>query len=416
MILDNTTGQPAPGGAGRRQTAVLGIGGMGIAILRRIADLHANAPGPLALMAADTDASALEGLPEGVAAKMFGERWTGGNGCGKDLTLGENAAMDARAWFRELVESHGLVLVTAGLGGGAGGGACRVLARIARETRTPVFFVLMLPFSSDGSLAVKAARESLERLRELTSNLIVVPNDYIFCSRPADAPAPLLLQSVRQAVAECLYGMVSARLGGTLLPVDFLALGTLLAEKPVLCGLGVGVGQGERRWKTALDAFLDAPLSGGRISLDRAEGAWITLGGGEDVAIGEIQTGFTELQHLFPESAKIVSGAYVDPRLAGTLRLSGVILYPLDERSSRGNPAAAASPEQTEKKPKRGRVWKSKKKQKSPAGSREDELPLQIHTFGIFAGIQSEEPTVEDGVNLDVPTYQREGIIVDSGK
>ena len=407
---ETTPSSVTEGHKSRLKAGVLGVGGAGTGVIRRLAELSRGASWSIRLAAADTDSTALAGLPESVETAAVGGRWTNGRGCGNDPMLGEHAAADASDWFTGFIESHDFLFVVSGLGGGAGAGACQVLARLARDSRASILFVLTLPFSFEGNWRLEQARKSLGMLRELTTDLVVVPNDYLFSSLPADAPATEAFAAADRVAGECLYGMVSLYAAQPLLPVDYRVLGTLLREQPMHCGLAVGSGSGDNRWKKAIDSFLDSPLSGGRTALARAEGAMLALAGAGDMALGEIRACLGELQGVFPETARIVSGAFFDPRLTDGIRITGIVLYPADPAGKRSVPKALIVDSET---PSSGMP---RKKRKKPARvvdlEKQGELPLQIQTLGIFVGT---EPTIVDGVNLDVPTYQRKGEILDQG-
>jgi len=384
--------------------AILGLGGGGAKIAARLASGE-NASA-LSVAVADTDVSGLERCPADAARIELGEEWTRHEGSGGDIVLGERAASASVAPLREFIAGARLLIVAAGLGGGTGSGAAKVVARLVRESETTALFLVTLPFAFEGSWRRDEADKCLDRLRQLAETVIVVPNDLLFTVLPADTPATEAFALADGLLAEAVAGFARIVSAQGLVTADFASLKALLRHRQATCRLGVGRGAGDTRWQDAIQAFLECPLIGGRDALAEADAAVLTLLGGTDLSVGEIQTCLSAFQQYFAKEARLVVGAYADERCQGTLQITGLVC-----RYHDAGPEPAAAPELV---PASEPARAPRKKRRRPVKPREvqGELPLQEQALGIFSG---SPPTTVGGQNLDIPTFQRRGIHLDAG-
>ena len=385
----------------RNPVTVLGLGGGGGRIVDALSRCRSGRG--LRLAAADTDQEALACLGGDIERIPLGSDWTHRTGAGGDMGLGERAAGATAEGLRNAFDGSRLALVVVGLGGGTGSGASKVVARMAEEMDLTTFFVATLPFSFEGNWPHKQAEQALDGLRQVTDAVVVVPNDLLFTSLSADTPAGTAFATADRLLAESLDGLSRIVSGRALLPVDFASLRGLIRNRQCVCALGVGRASGEQRWQKALEAFLHCPLTGGPEELRRADGAVLTLLGGPDLTLGEMQTCLGELQRFFPAHARVVKGAHTDDALEGQIQITGVVCrYASAPGSPRKQPVERESHER-----KGGR-----RRRKAAASELQGELPLEEHSLGIFA---ETHPTTFRGQNLDIPTFQRRGIQLDVG-
>ncbi len=380
---------------------VLGLGGGGGRIAARTRGEVAL--GHVVVGAADTDVRALE-LLEDVAHVPLGQEWVRHEGCGGDLVLGERAASASSAELKQFIGGARLLFVVAGLGGGTGSAAAKVVARLARDTQVTAVFVVTLPFAFEGSWRRRQAEKLIAPLRELVDVVIAVPNDLLFTRLPADTPAQEAFQMADSLLACSVGGLARLTSAHALIPADYASLRALLGHRDATCTLGVGSGTGENRWQDAIDSFLASPLIGGREALAKANAAVITLLVGTDVSIGEINTCLTAFQQQLPNSVQLVVGAYADEALSGEFRMAGLLCEYHDLAATPAPP-----PPEDVKPRKRSRKSRGRRAADGPV---QGELPLQEQALGVFSGVT---PTTVAGQNLDIPTFQRRGIHLDVG-
>ena len=394
MPPERESAGPMPGSP----VTVLGLGGGG----SRVASCLCGDAPTLAckVIAADTDMDALRGV-ENIDVIQLGGDWTNQKGCGGDTALGERAASTSAEALNACISGSRLLIVVAALGGGTGSGAARVVGRLAREARVTTLFLATLPFAFEGNWRRREAEKSLQSLREMADSVIVVPNDLLFTAFSADTPATEAFCLADSLLARALTSLIRLNQANGLIPADFSSFRTVLRKRPATNCLGVGHGSGEQRWQKALDALLDCPLLGGRLNLQQADAAVISILGGPDLAMGEIQSCLSALQEQFGAQTRIIAGAYASEDARG-LQITALVCRYEEPRSS-----AAPATRRPAPRPRQAR--------NSPGKSRakiQGELPLIEQSLGIFAGTP---PTTVAGQNLDVPTFQRKGISLDVG-
>jgi cell division GTPase FtsZ len=168
----------------------------------------------------------------------------------------------------------------------------------------------------------------------------------------------------------------------------------------------VGKGDGEDACREALDAFLSCPLTGGRKALEATDAAVLTLLGGNDLSIREIQSCLSDFQTFFPRKARLEVGAYTDESPGKHVQLTALMCRYEAETHQPALPLDLQADTKENKPPARS---------KKPAQLDRDgqfRLPLTEQTLGIF---RPGEPTLVNGQNLDIPTFQRRGVEIDIG-
>ncbi len=412
MVTDNAQNRPPEPTAVPKQgpslTAVLGLGRAGGRVTRALAALPRT--GSLKLGAADTDADNLAECG-GVQTILLGEDWTGRTGCGGDIAVGERAAGGSADRLAAFMRGADRLFVVAGLGGGTGSGACRVAARLVRDMQLPAFFVLTLPFSFEGNWRRTQADAALGELRSLVDVAVPIPNDLLFSVLPADTPAAKAFSEADRVLAESIAGLACLMSAEPLIALDFARFRAVLREHPVLCGIGVGRGRGPERWRRALEGVFEAPLSGGRKAFEKADGAIVALIGGPDLAMGEVQTCLQEFQRACRPSARVLAGAAADERFGDTVLLAAIHFT---NTTPKPNPPESGEAPHPHSAPAGRHPQRAGRRRRgtAPASELQGELPLQERTLGMFAGCP---PTTYRGDNLDIPTFQRRGIILDTG-
>jgi cell division protein FtsZ len=395
------------------RVVVLGLGGGGGAIVHHMTETDAGQQ--VMIAAADTDREALERL-EGVLQVPLGQGWNCENGCGGDATLGERAAASSVDDLRALITGAKMLFVVAGLGGGTAGGSARVVGRIAREEEVPVFFLLTFPFAFEGRWLRKQAEEAIPPLRDAADALMVVQSDLLFTTVSADTPAVKAFDFLVELMARTVAGITAIAWADWLLKADFATIARILRDHPETCSVGIGSGSGSNRWIDAVNAFVDCPLVGGADVLRTADAAVLTVSVAEDLSVGELRECLMQLQQYFSEHARVVVGACSNETHEGEVQITGVICRasepkPLQQagESIRAETVGLSESDSTQS-ARKARI--PKKKSPGASGGVQAELPFQEQRLGFFSGVS---PTVHNGENLDVPTFQRRGILIDRG-
>ncbi|MEK6851606.1 MAG: cell division protein FtsZ, partial [Candidatus Thermoplasmatota archaeon] len=157
----------------RTNIKIVGVGGGGSNTIDRL--VEAGVVGA-EMYAANTDAQHLL-IVRAPHKILLGRRSTRGLGAGALPQIGEEAAREAEEELRKALQGADLVFITCGLGGGTGTGGAPVVAQLAKELGALTVAICTWPFRAEGVVRWENAEFGLERLRNFSDTVIVIPND-----------------------------------------------------------------------------------------------------------------------------------------------------------------------------------------------------------------------------------------------
>ena len=294
---------------------VVGIGGGGVNAVNRM--IEAGLKG-VEFIAINTDAQAL--LMTDADVKLdVGRDSTRGLGAGADPEIGKKAAEDHAEEIEAALKGADMVFVTAGEGGGTGTGGAPVGARIARSLGALTIGVVTRPFKFEGRNRAAQADIGVQRLREEVDTLIVIPNDRLLSISDQSIS---LLDAFRQA-DQVLYQGVSgiSELITTpgLINVDFADVKSIMSDAGSAL-MGIGSARGEHRAATAAELAVSSPLL--EASIEGARGVLLSIAGGSDLGLFEINEAAELVQEAVHEDAKIIFGTVIDDSLGDEVRIT----------------------------------------------------------------------------------------------
>jgi cell division protein FtsZ len=319
----------------RPKITVIGVGGGGgNAINNMIAEGLSGAE----FVVANTDAQALT-MSKASRLIQLGAQVTEGLGAGSLPEIGRAAAEESIDEIMDHLQGTHMCFVTAGMGGGTGTGAAPVIAAAARAAGILTVAVVTKPFTFEGKRRMEAAEAGIERLREAADTVIVIPNQNLF--RIADAKttfadAFVIADRVLYSGVGCITDLIVKE---GLINLDFADV------KSVMQGMGramMGTGEasGEGRAMKAAEAAIANPLLDD-VSLKGAKGVLVSISGGMDMTLFEVDEAATRIRDEVYEDADIVVGAIFDRNLDGAFRVS-VVATGLDRNLSASDMGAAA--------------------------------------------------------------------------
>ncbi|ARO30704.1 cell division protein FtsZ 1 [Rhizobium sp. NXC14] len=325
----------------RPQITVVGVGGGGgNAINNMIAEKLAG----VEFVAANTDAQVLA-TSKASRRIQLGANVTEGLGAGSLPEIGHAAAEESLDEIMDHLAGSHMCFVTAGMGGGTGTGAAPVIARAARAAGILTVGVVTKPFTFEGNRRMRTAEAGIEALRQAADTVIVIPNQNLF--RIADAKttfadAFMTADRVLFAGVGCITDLIVKE---GLINLDFADV------KSVMQGMGramMGTGEaaGESRAMKAAEAAIANPLLDD-ISMKGAKGVLISISGGSDMTLFEVDEAASRIRDEVQDDADIVVGAIFDRSLDGKFRVS-VVATGLEGSSLSASPShAPAEPIQT---------------------------------------------------------------------
>ncbi len=294
---------------------VVGIGGGGVNAINRMIDVGLKG---VEFIAINTDAQHL--LMSDADVKLdIGRKTTRGLGAGMDPEKGREAALDHVDDIEEILRGADMVFVTAGEGGGTGTGAAPVVAKIAKEIGALTIGVVTRPFSFEAKLRATQADVGIEALRAEVDTLIVIPNDRLLAISDRQITLADAFKSADQVLLSGVQGITEIITQPGLINLDFADV------KAVMLGagsalMGIGSARGENRAIRAAELAISSPLL--EASIDGAMGVLLSISGGSDLGLFEVNEACELVQSAVHPNAKFIFGTTIDDALGDELRIT----------------------------------------------------------------------------------------------
>lgn len=294
---------------------VVGIGGGGVNAINRMIEQGLKG---VEFIAINTDAQAL--LMSDADVKLdVGRDSTRGLGAGADPEVGRKAAEDAKDEIEELLRGADMVFVTAGEGGGTGTGGAPVVASIARKLGALTVGVVTRPFSFEGKRRSNQAENGIAALRESCDTLIVIPNDRLL--QMGDAAVSLMdaFRSADEVLLNGVQGITDLITTPGLINVDFADVKGIMSGAGTAL-MGIGSARGEGRSLKAAEIAINSPLL--EASMEGAQGVLMSIAGGSDLGLFEINEAASLVQDAAHPDANIIFGTVIDDSLGDEVRVT----------------------------------------------------------------------------------------------
>lgn len=307
---------------------VIGVGGGGGNAISTMID-SGNIDG-VEFVAVNTDAQVL--LNNKAPTKLqIGEKLTKGLGVGGSPEIGQKAAEESIEKLKELLIDTDMVFVTAGMGGGTGTGAAPVVAQLAKETGALTIGVVTKPFTFEGTRRMVAAEDGIEKMKDATDTLIVIPNQRLM--DVIDRKMTLLeaFKVVDSVLGQGVGGIADIITTAGLVNVDFADVKTIMKDAGSAL-LGIGTGVGENRAQMAARAAVSSPLLD--LSIEGARGVLFNIAGGNDLTMFEVDEAAKIISSAADPDANVIFGAVIKPDLSDQVKIT-VIATGFDETRSR---------------------------------------------------------------------------------
>ncbi|GAA0359409.1 cell division protein FtsZ [Microbispora corallina] len=327
---------------------VVGIGGGGVNAVNRMIEEGLKG---VEFIAINTDAQAL--LMSDADVKLdVGRELTRGLGAGANPEVGRKAAEDHREEIEEVIKGADMVFVTAGEGGGTGTGGAPVVASIARSLGALTIGVVTRPFSFEGKRRAMQAEAGIETLREEVDTLIVIPNDRLLSISDRQVSVLDAFKAADQVLLSGVQGITDLITTPGLINLDFADVKSVMSGAGSAL-MGIGHARGDDRSVAAAEMAVSSPLL--EASIDGAHGVLLSIAGGSDLGLFEINEAAQLVSNAAASDANIIFGTVIDDALGDEVRVT-VIAAGFDEpapakpvaapltRPQQARPAAAARP------------------------------------------------------------------------
>ncbi|HXT92899.1 MAG TPA: cell division protein FtsZ, partial [Trebonia sp.] len=302
---------------------VVGIGGGGVNAVNRMIEEGLKG---VEFIAINTDAQAL--LMSDADVKLdVGRELTRGLGAGANPDVGCKAAEDHREEIEEVLKGADMVFVTAGEGGGTGTGGAPVVASVARSLGALTIGVVTRPFGFEGKRRAVQAETGIERLRAEVDTLIVIPNDRLLSISDRHVSVLDAFKAADQVLLSGVQGITDLITTPGLINLDFADVKSVMSGAGSAL-MGIGSSRGDDRAVAAAEMAISSPLL--EASIDGAHGVLLSIQGGSDLGLFEINEAAQLVANSAAVDANIIFGAVIDDALGDEVRVT-VIAAGFDE-------------------------------------------------------------------------------------
>jgi cell division protein FtsZ len=294
---------------------VVGIGGGGVNAVNRMIDAGLKG---VEFIAVNTDAQAL--LMSDADVKLdIGRELTRGLGAGSDPEVGRQAADEHREEIEEVLKGADMVFITAGEGGGTGTGGAAVVAEIAKTLGSLTIGVVTRPFAFEGRRRSVQAEQGIQRLKEKVDTLIVIPNDRLITVSNEKTSMLNAFKMADEVLLQGVQGITDLITTPGLINTDFADVKMIMSNAGSAL-MGIGYASGEGRALQAAKNAISSPLL--EASIDGARGILLTISGGSDLGLFEVNEAAEVIHGVAHPEANIIFGTVVDDDLGDEVRVT----------------------------------------------------------------------------------------------
>ncbi|UIP06477.1 cell division protein FtsZ [Erythrobacter sp. SDW2] len=320
----------------RPRITVIGVGGAGGNAIANMIDAQIEG---VEFIVANTDAQALN-TSSAETRIQLGPDITGGLGAGARPEVGKAAAEETVAELEDMLEGVNMLFIAAGMGGGTGTGAAPVIAEAARRKGVLTVGVVTKPFLFEGTRRMRAAETGIEELQKHVDTLIVIPNQNLFLVAKAETTFKEAFQMADEVLQQGVRSITDLMVMPGLINLDFADVKSVMEEMGKAM-MGTGEGEGENRALEAAERAIANPLLDG-VSMAGAKGVIISIIGGDDMKLLEVDEAANHIRELVDEDANIIWGSAFNPDLNGKIRVS-VVATGIEQGESGSMPSRQAT-------------------------------------------------------------------------
>jgi cell division protein FtsZ len=302
----------------RPRISVIGVGGAGGNAIANM--MHADVQG-VEFLVANTDAQALN-ASEADRRIQLGLKITQGLGAGSRPEIGRAAAEETLEEIEKALDGAHMCFIAAGMGGGTGTGAAPVIAKTARDKGILTVGVVTKPFAFEGTRRGRSADAGIEELQKHVDTLIVIPNQNLFRLATSETTFKEAFEMADEVLQQGVRGITDLMVMPGLINLDFADVRSVMGEMGKAM-MGTGEADGDNRAIEAAEKAISNPLLDG-VSMKGAKGVIISITGGEDMRLMEVDEAASHIKELVDPDANIIWGSAFNNNMEGKIRVSVV--------------------------------------------------------------------------------------------
>jgi cell division protein FtsZ len=302
----------------RPRISVIGVGGAGG---NAIANMIRSDVMGVEFLVANTDAQALNASAADRRIQL-GLKITQGLGAGSRPEIGRAAAEETIDEIERMLDGAHMCFIAAGMGGGTGTGAAPVIAKAARDKGILTVGVVTKPFAFEGARRARSADSGIEELQKHVDTLIVIPNQNLFRLATSETTFKEAFEMADEVLQQGVRGITDLMVMPGLINLDFADVRSVMGEMGKAM-MGTGEASGDNRAIEAAEKAISNPLLDG-VSMKGAKGVIISITGGEDMRLMEVDEAASHIKELVDPDANIIWGSAFNNDLGGKIRVSVV--------------------------------------------------------------------------------------------
>jgi len=302
----------------RPRISVIGVGGAGGNAIANM--MGADVQG-VEFIVANTDAQALNNSTADRRIQL-GLKITQGLGAGSRPEIGRAAAEETIEEILQSLEGAHMCFIAAGMGGGTGTGAAPVIAKAARDKGILTVGVVTKPFAFEGARRGRSADAGIAELQQHVDTLIVIPNQNLFRLANSETTFKQAFEMADEVLQQGVRGITDLMVMPGLINLDFADVRSVMSEMGKAM-MGTGEADGDNRAIEAAEKAISNPLLDG-VSMKGAKGVIISITGGEDMRLMEVDEAASHIKELVDPDANIIWGSAFNNDLGGKIRVSVV--------------------------------------------------------------------------------------------
>jgi cell division protein FtsZ len=302
----------------RPRISVIGVGGAGGNAIANM--MRADVQG-VDFVVANTDAQSLNNSAADRRIQL-GLKITQGLGAGSRPEIGRAAAEETLDEILQALEGAHMCFIAAGMGGGTGTGAAPVIAKAARDKGILTVGVVTKPFAFEGARRGRSADAGISELQQHVDTLIVIPNQNLFRLANSETTFKQAFEMADEVLQQGVRGITDLMVMPGLINLDFADVRSVMSEMGKAM-MGTGEADGDNRAIEAAEKAISNPLLDG-VSMKGAKGVIISITGGEDMRLMEVDEAASHIKELVDPDANIIWGSAFNNDLGGKIRVSVV--------------------------------------------------------------------------------------------
>ena len=303
---------------------VIGVGGGGSNAVSR---MIASSMSGVEFIVVNTDAQALRHSP--VENKIqIGEKLTKGLGAGANPEIGRKAAIEDTDRLLQAMQGADMVFITAGLGGGTGGGAAPIIATLAQEMEILTVGVVTKPFIFEGKRRGDQAERCLEELKAGVDSLIIIPNQRLINASSKNTGVKDAFAMADNILRQAVQGIADIIVKPGYINVDFADIRAVMSERG-LAMMGIGEATEDNAAVDAVQKAINSPLLENQ-SIKGARGVLLNFTHASTLPIYQLSEASKIVHDMVDRDANIIFGDVIEDEMGQNVRVT-VIATGFDE-------------------------------------------------------------------------------------